>query len=471
MEHPEQLSDGAVKKCRSRDTDRVFPESRFEIENRRRMKTASPFDQWLREGVVLLERYELVAPVAEGGMGIVWRALDRTLGAAVAIKFSKSLDEVARWRFAEEARLAGRLTSPYLVRVFDIGFHGNVPFLVMELLEGQTLRELLLVHRKLSPALVGTIVRQVAEGLTVAHAAGVVHRDIKPANIFIIGRIDAPFVKLLDFGVAKFGPGEWTSTGSWLGSPHYVSPEQALDASDVDASADLWALAVIAYECLTGCRPFEGSSPIRISSAILEAQVPVPSTLDQSIPPEFDAWVLCALHRDRHKRPRTALALADGLERELGAAYRCPLMALNDEGDTIQESRVAPTGRRRPVSLVASSAMLAGAFGFALGGHTGNASPRSPGPSVAVLVPDSHKSAAAAPCLTSASGSQELYEEEPGKQDAKLVTTESVVNQVKHRPRGRQASTSSRAPVPAVRGSEGAELAVEQEEALWRKRL
>lgn len=431
------------------------------------METASPFDRWLKEGVVLLDRYELVAPVAEGGMGIVWRALDRTLGASVAIKFSKSLDDAARWRFAEEARLAGRLASPHFVRVFDLGFHGNVPFLVMEFLEGQTLRELLLVHRKLPPALVVLLIRQIAEGLSVAHAAGVVHRDIKPGNIFIVGRSEAPFVKLLDFGVAKFGPGEWTSTGSWLGTPHYVSPEQALDASEVDASADLWAVAVIAYECLTGRRPFEGSSAVRISNAILEARSPVPSELDRTIPTKFDAWVLNALHRHRHRRPRTALALADGLERALAPGVGRLSPSLTAEEETTRGSEMPPGSSGRLALGVLSLSLIAGLAGFMVGASAKvEASESRVGAKSEVPSDLSLGAESPAPCSTAGPFPPE---EEP--RDLPEVIEQEAPAQVRNRPpRPRGKAEIHEASQTGVPQGQGSGSATDGEE-LWRRRL
>jgi serine/threonine protein kinase len=157
----------------------------------------------ISEGSIMGGRYALKVPIGEGGMGVVWRAWDQHLDGPVAVKFLKAADENSQRRFFEEAKLAARLVSPHIVRVFDRGTFESTPYIVMELLEGFTLRERLLVAGRLGPEEVCEVVDQVARGLEFMHERGVVHRDLKPGNIFLVDLGDLSFVKLIDLGIAK----------------------------------------------------------------------------------------------------------------------------------------------------------------------------------------------------------------------------------------------------------------------------
>ncbi|MBK6520086.1 MAG: serine/threonine protein kinase [Polyangiaceae bacterium] len=187
----------------------------------------------LAPGLVVGERYVLEAPLGKGGMGVVFRAKNRDLGQLVAIKFLDGVlsgTELGRRRFERETRIAALIESPYVVRVFDQGEHEGVPYLVMELLQGEDFNALLKREGRLSAARLSPLVTQIARGLRKTHEAGVVHRDLKPANIFLVRDEDELRVKVLDFGVARAErevAGETlTEAGSTLGSPHYMSPEQ-----------------------------------------------------------------------------------------------------------------------------------------------------------------------------------------------------------------------------------------------------
>ncbi len=237
-------------------------------------------------GQIVGAKYELVRFLGRGSMGEVWVARHRGLGEDVAIKLllpSSSGDapedpatSAARFRF--EARVAARLSrkTRHIVRVTDHGDEGGLPYLVMELLEGQALDKRLLSRGTLSPAEVASIVAQIARALREAHVEGVVHRDLKPANIFLAKDEDGGLlVKLLDFGIARATrtlhtttlhttPMHVTATGIVFGTPGYMSPEQAF-APRVDYQCDLWALATVAYEALAGdlaCarRPLRGAT-------------------------------------------------------------------------------------------------------------------------------------------------------------------------------------------------------------------
>jgi serine/threonine protein kinase len=279
----------------------------------------------ISEGSIMGGRYALKVPIGEGGMGVVWRAWDQHLDGPVAVKFLKAADENSQRRFFEEAKLAARLVSPHIVRVFDRGTFESTPYIVMELLEGFTLRERLLVAGRLGPEEVCEVVDQVARGLEFMHERGVVHRDLKPGNIFLVDLGDLSFVKLIDLGIAKSEVSEWTLEGGWLGSSHYVSPEQARDASSADHSADVWALAVVAYECLLGRKPFQGSSPTAVVTAILSGQVDVPSSLDPVLPAMLDVLFGRAFSPEVARRPCSATEFA----RDLRGAVSLPRKRAN----------------------------------------------------------------------------------------------------------------------------------------------
>jgi serine/threonine-protein kinase len=219
-------------------------------------------------------KYELLRPLGRGSMGEVWIANHRALGQEVAIKvlardeaYERPATAAARFRF--EARVAARLSAKtrHIVRVTDYGEEEEgVAYLVMELLEGRTLEGKLLVRGCLPPSEVTTLVSQIARALEVAHGDGVVHRDLKPANVFITSDEDGwPLVKLLDFGIARTihthrpAPSFATADGLIFGTPGYMSPEQARGAR-ADARSDLWALATVAYEALTGELPVPGAT-------------------------------------------------------------------------------------------------------------------------------------------------------------------------------------------------------------------
>jgi serine/threonine protein kinase len=233
-----------------------------------------PSDPSPHSGHIVGGRYELVRLLGRGSMGAVWLANHTTLGERVALKLMTTTDEassvedartsVARFRF--EAQIAARLSrkTRHVVRVTDHGHDGALPYLVMELLEGQTLEKALLCRGPLSVGEVSGLVSQIARGLDAAHAEGVLHRDLKPANVFLADSGEGrPVVKLLDFGVARsrrgprFAAPFATAKGHVVGTPGYMSPEQAA-AVEIDVRSDLWSLAAIAYEALTAELPVAG---------------------------------------------------------------------------------------------------------------------------------------------------------------------------------------------------------------------
>jgi eukaryotic-like serine/threonine-protein kinase len=224
-----------------------------------------------------------------------------------------------------EAQAAASLRSPHVVQILDHGVDEGVPFIVMELLDGESLASRLERVQRLSPADTARVITQVARAIARAHEAGIVHRDLKPDNIYLVRNDEEEIAKVLDFGVAKattHGMGSVTGatrTGSVLGTPYYMSPEQAEGAKTVDGRSDLWSLGVIAWECLLGNRPFESETLGGLLLAICARPMPTPSTTGV-VPPGFDAWFARACSRDLSYRFATAKELAQELRAVCGGA-------------------------------------------------------------------------------------------------------------------------------------------------------
>jgi serine/threonine-protein kinase len=231
---------------------------------------------------IIVDKYRLAAPLGEGGMGAVWTAQNLALDALVAIKLIRNDVDVpgAAERLLTEARAAARLRHPGIVRVFDFGAtqHGD-PFIVMELLTGESLGNVLEREGRLPALTAVQLLLPICEALHVAHQQGIVHRDIKPENFFLAegdGRLQP---KVLDFGIAKVeqvSRGKVTQAGTILGSPDYMSPEQARGDEGVDFRADIWAFCVVLYECVTGSVPFEDPNYNALLRKIIE-QPPTPT--------------------------------------------------------------------------------------------------------------------------------------------------------------------------------------------------
>jgi eukaryotic-like serine/threonine-protein kinase len=266
-------------------------------------------------GRVLEGRYLLTARIARGGMSTVYSAVDGRLERVVAIKVMSaalSTDPAFGDRFAREARAAARLAHVNTVSVFDQGSDAGHVFLVMEMVEGRTLRDLLREQSPLTPSVAISVMEPVLAALAAAHRAGLVHHDIKPENILIS---DDGVVKVADFGLARAVEAEdsATRTGLMMGTVAYCPPEQ-ISRGRCDQRSDVYAAGVVLFELLTGRTPFAGETAMAIAYQHVHSRVPAPSTITPGVPAELDAVVRRATDRDPERRPKDAGELLSELE-------------------------------------------------------------------------------------------------------------------------------------------------------------
>jgi len=283
-------------------------------------------------GHVVGRRYRVDSTLGSGGMGVVYSATDIQTGREVAIKVLSAAAFTATnlRRFRREAQMASSLENRYLCRVFYLGVEAETPFIVMEKLSGETLRTRLLALGPLDASDAVTVMLQVLEGLSAAHAKGVLHRDVKPANVFVTSPRRASFsIKIIDFGLSKLLPRTaWipreetpraeeisaiTATNVVPGTPYYLAPEQISGARDLDQRVDVWAAGVTFYEMLIGRRAYQGTAFPMLAMNIARGQLPALSTIRADVPRGIDDVMAQALAKRRDDRFPTAAAFRAAL--------------------------------------------------------------------------------------------------------------------------------------------------------------
>jgi hypothetical protein len=286
----------------------------------------------LAPNLVIAERFRLNRVIGRGGMGSVWHATHLGLDIPCAVKFIEghyAQVPEAQTRFEREAKAAAHLRSPHVVQILDHGVWQGIPYLAMELLEGEDLGQRLTRVGRLHPKDACVIVSQVTRALTKAHAMGIVHRDLKPDNIFLVKDDDREIAKVLDFGIAKLTgavEGSSTKTGAMLGTPYYMSPEQAQGTKTVDHRSDLWSFGVIVFRAITGSLPFESTAIGDLLMRIIVGPIPVPSVVAPGLPPSFDRWWAKAASRDPALRFQSAKELSDDLLLAFGQSQLTDVM-------------------------------------------------------------------------------------------------------------------------------------------------
>lgn len=267
----------------------------------------------LPTGSVFHDRYEILAPLGEGGMGVVYKARDRSLDEAVAIKILRpefAQDPVMAERFKGEIRLARKVRHRNVCTIHDYGEDQGRLFISMELVDGVDVKRILREGGAFPPSQAYDIALQVAEGLQAVHEAGIIHRDLKTPNLI---RDASGTVRLMDFGIAKrYGEATLTATGNIMGTPEYMSPEQAQGHS-VDFRSDVYALGVVIYELFTGRVPFKGDTPI--STILKQLNEPPPLDVPPTLPAELKPILRRCLAKDPEARPSSARQVAEGLRR------------------------------------------------------------------------------------------------------------------------------------------------------------
>lgn len=318
-----------------------------------------------------LGRYEIVGTLGRGAMGVVYKAHDPLIERTVALKtinhagLSAEESRDFKQRFFLEAKSAGRLSHPSIVTIHDVGNSDDLAYIAMEMLAGQSLRDILDSGVVLPVKHIARIAYNVAEGLAFAHASGVIHRDIKPANIMVD---DSGRAKITDFGIALLPSGSQTTAGTVVGSPKYMAPEQVL-GQKADHRSDIFALGAVLYEMLTGRPPFTGPDISATLYQVLNAVPPLPSDVNPGLPQGFDRIVARALAKDPDKRYQSAKEMAadlrnykklPGLMGKAGSAEEKPKAETHAASPPLASapSRVLPWG---PI-LLALGAVLVGGY-------------------------------------------------------------------------------------------------------------
>ena len=291
------------------------------------------------EGRIIGNRYEIIERVGSGGMATVYKARDTILNRYVAVKVLRdefTTDEEFIKRFNTEAQSAARLTHPNIVSVFDVGQEYNIYYIVMELIQGKTLKQIISEEGALPWKWTVNIAIQICSALEMAHRNGIIHRDIKPHNIIIT---EDGIAKVTDFGIAKaVSNSTITAFGTTIGSVHYFSPEHARGGY-TDAKSDIYSLGVVMYEMITGRVPFDADTPVSVALKHMQEEPIEPIQLNSNIPASINRIILKAMKKDASAR----YASATEMSKDLSKALKNPTSSVVEEGATGQFTKVIPT--------------------------------------------------------------------------------------------------------------------------------
>jgi len=334
----------------------------------------------LEPGTVLAGRFRVVRCMGVGGMGAVYEIEHELTKHRRALKLLHAVmaqNSAVVERFLREASAAGRVGNPHIVETFDAGtLESGEPYLVMEMLRGQTLSDRI-ARGPMPIAEVVDLVGQACEGVQAAHDAGIIHRDLKPDNLFVVDVEGRPFVKILDFGISKFDPGKTgglalTQEGAALGTPYYMSPEQIRGEIKLDARTDVYALGVILYECIAGQRPFEAEALTQLAVLIHVGKPLALAQLRPDVPPGLADVVARAMATDPAQRISTARELRTELER---------FGAISFKGTA---ARLGPSPSLPPAAAsVAARSLATSAAGVSVRAATGTQAPKGQGAVIA----------------------------------------------------------------------------------------
>jgi len=283
-------------------------------------------------GTVLGSRYELLEKVGEGGMAIVYKAKCRLLNRFVAVKilkeeFSNNIDFMNK--FKKEASSVASLSSNNIVNIYDVGHEGNINYMVMEYIEGKTLKQIIVEHGSMNYDQVIDYGMQIAKALECAHKNNIIHRDIKPHNILVT---EDGTVKVTDFGIAKAASSVTiTNTSTVMGSAHYFSPEQA-KASFVDRRTDIYSFGIVLYEMVTGRVPYDADSPVSVALKHIQEPVVPPREINSNVPENLNKLILKAIEKEPIKRYQTAKEMFLDLQRiQNNSSYTIPTNSMENE--------------------------------------------------------------------------------------------------------------------------------------------
>jgi eukaryotic-like serine/threonine-protein kinase len=387
---------------------------------------------------VLNGRFRLVQMLGEGGMGVVWEAIEVTTGRRWAIKILRDEAQTpgAEKRFLREAEAANAVRHPCILHIHEVAYDDDgTPAFVMNLLEGEPLGTRIEREQRLGLGQTAAVLRLVTSALRAAHAAGVVHRDLKPDNIFLTREPNgATGVRVLDFGIARFErPSEkLTVTGTLMGTPVYMSPEQAAGESGLDARTDVWSIGAIAFECLTGATPVEGDNYGQILSRLIRRQIKTLASVPLGLPPEFVS-AIDAIFVDRSQRSADLAPLEAVFARYADPRIAPPpgstLSPAARDAPTMVDAAtmVAPRAKSRAVPLVIIGLASLCVVGIVAGGAAlrvrANRAPTTvTGTSVASVPPPPPPTAEPAPVVASAAPEPSATPS-PSAVPMKVVTT------------------------------------------------